>query len=163
MSLRLNTPMPDLSGATEWINGRRDGASLAGQPALIYFWSVSCHICHENMPKLADWRYLYAPKGLRLVAIHVPRQEQDTDVAGVCAALEAFQIDDPCGVDNHHAVKAAFAAAYLPAYFLFDHAGRLRARSGGDAGLGLLQQPLRRLFEADVRADIALPSSLAAA
>jgi hypothetical protein len=144
MSLRLNTPMPDLSGAAEWLNGR---PSLAGQPALIYFWSVSCNICHEHVPRLAAWRSLYAPRGLRLVAVHVPRQERDTDVDGVRAALEAFQIDDPCGVDNRHAVKTAFAAAYLPAYFLFDRQGRLRARAGGEAGLGLLEQPLHRLFE----------------
>jgi hypothetical protein len=149
MSLRLNTPMPDLSGATEWLNGRPDCASLAGQPVLVYFWSLSCYICHENMPKLADWRYLYAPRGLRLVAVHVPRQEQDTELAGVRAALEALQIDDLCGVDNRHTVKAAFAATYLPAYFLFDREGRLRARTGGEAGLGLLEQPLRRLIERD--------------
>jgi hypothetical protein len=63
------------------------------------------------------------------------------------AMLQVFQIDDPCGVDNSHAVKTAFAAAYLPAYFLFDREGRLRTRAGGDAGLSLLEQPLLRLFE----------------
>src|SRR5262245_40623675 len=115
MSLRLNTPMPDLSGVTEWLNGRLDSASLAGQPALVYFWSVSCHICHENMPKLVHWRSLYKPKGLRLVAAHLPRQEQDTNLEGVRAALKALQIDDPCAVDNRHSLKAAFEAAYLPA------------------------------------------------
>ena len=154
MSLRLNTPIPDLSGATKWLNGR---PSLAGQPALIYFWSVSCHVCHENMPKLADWRWLYAPKGLRLVAVHVPRQEQDTDVDGVHKALTAFQIADPCGVDNQHALKTAFAVAYLPAYFLFDREGRLRARVGGEAGLGLLEQPLRRMFGVDAAVPDSLP------
>jgi thiol-disulfide isomerase/thioredoxin len=142
--------MPDLSGATEWLNSQPTDLRLAGRPALVYFWSVSCSICYESMPKLAGWRSLYGPSGLRLVAIHVPRQEQDTDVAGVRAAIEALQIDDPCGVDNRHAVKAAFAATYLPAYFLFDHEGRLRARAGGEAGLGLLEQPLRRLFAANV-------------
>ena len=157
MSLRLNTPMPDLSGATEWLNGRPADLRLAGRPALIYFWSVSCSICHENMPKLADWRSLYGSSGLRLVAIHVPRQEQDTNVAEVRAAIEALQIHDPCGVDNRHAVKAAFAATYLPAYFLFDREGRLRARAGGEAGIGLLEQPLRRLFAMDA----ALPEPLA--
>jgi hypothetical protein len=148
MSLRLNTPMPGLAGATEWINSQPDPVSLAGQPALVYFWSVSCHICHENMPKLAAWRSLYEPKGLRLIAIHVPRQEQDTDVAGVRAASAALQVNDPCGVDNLHAVRSAFAAAHLPSYFLFDRAGLLRGRTGGDAGLDLLENPLKRLFEA---------------
>jgi len=147
MSLRLNSPMPDLAGATEWINGQPDAARLAGHPTLVYFWSVSCSICHENMAKLALWRYLYAPKGLRFVAIHVPRQLQDIDVASVRAALENFMIADPCGLDNAHAIKSAFATAYLPAYFLFDRAGKLRGRTGGDAGLGLLEQPLRRLFD----------------
>ena len=156
MSLRLNTPMPDLSGATEWLNRSPSIAGLVGHPTLIYFWSVSCRVCHEHMPKLAEWRTLYVPSGLRLVAVHVPRQEQDTDLEGVRAAIKVFQIDDPCGVDNHHAVKAAFAAAYLPAYFLFDRDGRLRARAGGEAGLGLLERPLRRVCGADA----ALPDLL---
>jgi thiol-disulfide isomerase/thioredoxin len=139
--------MPDLSGATEWLNGQPTSASLARHPVLVYFWSVSCNICHQSVPRLAEWRARYAARGLRLVAVHVPRQEQDTDLDGVRAALAAFQILDPCAVDNRHTLKAAFAAAYLPAYFLFDREGRLRARAGGEIGLGLLEQPLHRLFE----------------
>jgi thioredoxin-like negative regulator of GroEL len=26
--------------------------ALKGKPLLVSFWAVSCHICHENMPKL---------------------------------------------------------------------------------------------------------------
>jgi thiol-disulfide isomerase/thioredoxin len=80
MSLRLNTPLPDLSGATEWLNGRPDSTRLAGRAALVYFWSVSCHLCHENMPVIAEWRERYAPHGVQFIAIHVPRQAADMDV-----------------------------------------------------------------------------------
>ena len=78
--LRLNTPLPDLSGATDWINGPLDYAGLAGRPLLVYFWSASCHLCHETLPTIAAWRERYGRHGVQFVAIHVPRQAADTQV-----------------------------------------------------------------------------------
>jgi thiol-disulfide isomerase/thioredoxin len=144
MSLRLNTPLPDLSGATEWLNGRPDSTRLAGRAALVYFWSVSCHLCHENMPVIAEWRERYAPHGVQFIAIHVPRQAADMDVERVRALACELKVVDPCGVDNQHAVKRSFGSQYVPAYFFFDAGGRLRGRAAGATGLALLEQTLQR-------------------
>jgi thiol-disulfide isomerase/thioredoxin len=144
MSLRLGTPMPSLRGATEWITGEPKWDELAGTPVLVHFWAVSCHLCHENMPTIAEWRDPYAERGLRVVAIHLPRQEADTDVARVRDEVARMQITEPCGVDN--TVADAFDNRYVPAYFLFDREGLLRSRSAGDAGLGLLKGALARQF-----------------
>ncbi len=146
MSLRLNTPLPDLSGATEWLNGRPDSTSLAGQAVLVYFWSVSCYLCHENMPALAEWRERYGPHGVQFIAIHVPRHEADMDIERVRALAGELKLVDPCGVDNRHALKRSFASEYVPAYFFFDEGGRLRGRAAGSAGLTLLEQTLQRHF-----------------
>jgi thiol-disulfide isomerase/thioredoxin len=162
MFLRLNTPLPDFSGATEWINGQPDRASLAGQPVLVYFWSVSCHLCHEAMPKIARWREKYASQGLKLVAIHMPRQETDTEIERVREMVRALGITDPCGVDNRHTVKQAFVTSYVPAYFLFDREGKLRGRAGGEAGLAQLEQTLKRQFETEETAPIAQPQPILA-
>jgi thiol-disulfide isomerase/thioredoxin len=147
MPMRTGTPLPELSGATEWINGPPPNREeLIGSPILVHFWAVSCHICHENMPTVRRWRDEYGPKGLKVIALHMPRQEADTDMERVRQAVEEMNIVEPCGVDNLHAVAEAFQNEYVPAYFLFDRAGNLRSRAAGDAGTGLLEGAINRLF-----------------
>ncbi len=148
MPLRTGTPMPDLSGATEWLNGEPPSLdSLAGHPVLVHFWAISCHICHENMPSVNRWREDYGPKGLKVIAMHMPRQEEDTDVSKVRAKLSEMNITESCGVDNMHIVAERYLNQYVPAYFLFDSEGKLRSRSAGDAGISLLEGAMKRLFE----------------
>jgi thiol-disulfide isomerase/thioredoxin len=146
MPLRLNSPMPALAGATEWLPAAPTGDDLAGHPVLVYFWAVSCHICHERMPALAALRDRYAPQGLRLVAVHMPRQESDTDVGAVRREIASLGITDPCAVDNEHALADAFENRFLPSFFLFDREGLLRSRTAGDAGIGMLEGALARQF-----------------
>jgi thiol-disulfide isomerase/thioredoxin len=136
--------MPSLAGVTEWLNGEPRWDALRDGPVLVHFWAVSCHICHDNMPTIAAWRDGYAAKGLTVIAIHRPREESDTDVARVREDMSRMRMTEPCGVDNNVAVADAFDNGYVPAYFLFDRAGALRSRSGGDAGLGLLKGALSR-------------------
>jgi thiol-disulfide isomerase/thioredoxin len=146
MPLRLNSPMPALTGATEWLPAPPSPDDLAGRPVLVYFWAVSCHICHDRMPALAAIRERYGPEGLRLVAIHMPRQESDMDVAAVRNEITALGISDPCAIDNEHGLADAFENRFLPAFFLFDREGRLRSRTAGDAGLGILESALAKQF-----------------
>ena len=138
--------MPSLAGATEWLNGEPKWDELTGAPVLVHFWAVSCHICHDNMPTIVEWRDTYGPRGLRVVAIHLPREEADTDVARVREDVGRMNITEPCGIDNTVAVADAFDNRFVPAYFLFDREGHLRSRSAGDAGLGLLKGALARQF-----------------
>jgi thiol-disulfide isomerase/thioredoxin len=146
MPMRLKTPMPSLEGVTEWFNGEPDLDSLKGEPVLIYFWAASCHICHENMPKIQAWREAYMPKGLKMISIHCPRMKTDTDIEKVKATLEECGIVESCGIDNLHKLKKAFDNDLWPAYFLFDREGNLKRRAAGNAGLAMLQPILDEMF-----------------
>ncbi len=147
MPLRIGTPMPDLRGVTEWLNSEPDWESLKGHPVLVHFWSVSCHICHENMPRINQWRDTYAPAGLKVIAIHLPRDEWETDVETVKQKAAELGITQPCGIDNLHKVAEAYENQWVPAYYLFDREGQLRGRTAGYAGLSMLENALKRLFE----------------
>ena len=147
MPMRLRTPLPSLDGVTEWLNSEPDMEDVKGSPLLIYFWAVSCHICHENMPKLKDWRKKFVPKGLKMIAIHCPRMKSDTDVEKVKEALAEYGIVEPCGVDNLHKVKKAFDNDLWPAYFIFDEEGNLKRRAAGNAGIAMLEPILEKMFE----------------
>jgi thiol-disulfide isomerase/thioredoxin len=147
MPLRLGNPMPELTGATEWLNGEPAQGDLRGSPVLVHFWAVSCHICHDNMPTLRKWRDEYGPKGLKLVGVHMPRQEEDMEVGKVRDEVKAMDVTEPVAIDNTHAMADAFQNKFVPAYFLFDREGNLKSRTAGDAGLAMLESALARQFE----------------
>ena len=147
MPLRTNTPMPSLIGATEWINGMPGEEELQNAPVLIHFWSTGCHICHENMPTVLRWKQEFMPKGLKVVAFHMPRSEAELDVDEVKRQVEEMHITEPCGIDNAHQEADAFDNRFVPAYFLFDRDGKLRSRTAGDAGLSNMEATLRRMFD----------------
>ena len=148
MPMRIGTEMPSFDGATEWISGSDEVAK--GHPTLVHFWSISCGICKENMPRVAEWRDRYAGDGLRVIAIHMPRYPVDTDVDAVRAAVDKYEVTEPCAVDNWHKLRDAFQNdhGYVPAYYLFDAEGKLRSFAAGERGLGMLSAALERTLDA---------------
>ncbi len=146
MPMRTGTPLPELSGATEWINNSVIRTNLVGSPLLVHFWAISCHVCHDNMPTVAAWREQYAANGLKVVAVHMPRQPEDTDVERVRVDAASMGITEPLAVDNSHAVADAFQNEFVPAYFLFDAEGNLRSRTAGYTGLSMLEGALKRVL-----------------
>ena len=142
--------MPRLHGATEWFGGTQASAEAeaVGHPTLVHFWSMSCGMCKDNMPRIAEWRDQLKEQGLRVIAIHMPRYETDTDVEVVREAIANYDISEPCAVDNEHKLKDAFQNdhGYVPAYYLFDGAGKLRGFAAGERGLDLLKATLDRVM-----------------
>lgn len=147
MPMRLGTPMPSLDGATEWFNAEGfDPESLKGHPVLVHFWAFSCHICHEIMADVVSYRELYKEHGLKLVGIHMPKQESDTDVALVKQDIATFAIGHPVAVDNQHQIKTSFENQFVPAFYLFDAQGNLFFRAAGDKGLQNLKPKIDQLL-----------------
>jgi len=150
MGMRIGTPMPSLDGATEWFGGTQAHAEAeaAGRPTLVHFWSVSCGVCKDNMPRIAEWRDGLKESGLHVIAVHMPRYESDTDVDGVRDAIATYGITESCAVDNEHKLREAFQndQGYVPAYYLFDAEGKLRSFAAGERGLDLLKATLDRVM-----------------
>jgi thiol-disulfide isomerase/thioredoxin len=153
MPMRIGTEMPPLEGATEWFNatGARASAEAEGNPTLVHFWSVSCGVCKENLPRVARWREERREAGLRVVAVHMPRYEADTDAEAVREAVALYDITEPCAVDNEHKLKDAFQNehGYVPAYYLFDAEGKLRGFAAGEFGVKVITPALERLLAAN--------------
>lgn len=152
MPLRIGSEMPSLSGATEWFGGTQAHveAEVKGNATLIHFWSVSCGTCKENLPRLGQWRDEKRQDGLRVIAVHMPRYESDTDIEAVRDAIAKYQIIEPCAIDNAHVLKDAFQneQGYVPAYYLFDGEGKLRSFAAGERGLDMLKAALDRVLGA---------------
>jgi len=152
MGMRLGTEMPSLTGATEWFGGTQAAAEAEtqGKPTLVHFWSMSCGICKDNMPRIAEWRDNLRERGLRVVAVHMPRYEKDTNVEEVREAIATNSISEPCAIDNEHKLKDAFQndQGFVPAYYLFDDQWKLRSFAAGERGLDLLKATLERVLTA---------------
>lgn len=150
MPMRIGDAIPKFEGATEWLNELQETADdyVSGQPTLVYFWATSCGICKENMPKLKTLKDKYKDKGLRTVAIHMPRYEADTNLETVKATIEEHCIDDVCAIDNKHKLKDAFLneQGWVPVYYLFDAEGKLKSRSAGEFGIGVMTTTLDKMF-----------------
>jgi thiol-disulfide isomerase/thioredoxin len=148
MPMRLGSPMPPLEGATGTYNEPVDPAALQGKPVLVHFWAVSCHICHEVMPQLIAYRDKWAPHGLQVIAVHMPKEEGDLDPSKVEKDIAEYGITQPVLVDNAHKITEAFQNQFVPAFFLFDKNGNLFFRAAGDKGLANLGPKLEQLFAA---------------
>lgn len=150
MGMRIGTKMPSLEGATEWFGGTQAHAEAEslGRPTLVHFWSASCGICKENLPQVAQWRDEKKELGLRVIGVHMPRYEADTDIETVRELIAKFNITEPVAVDNEHKLKDAFQneQGYVPAYYLFDAEGKLKSFAAGERGLDMLKSALERLL-----------------
>lgn len=156
MPMKIGTQMPSLDGATEWFGATQAHAvaESAGHPTLVHFWSVSCDLCKENLPRVAEWRDGRAGEGLRVIAVHMPRYEADTDVEAVREAIAKYNITEPCAIDNEHKLRDAFQNehGHVPAYYLFDAEGKLRSFAAGERGLNMIASALDRLLASSQQA-----------
>ncbi len=150
MPMRIGTPLPSLEGATKWLKGSTAEVlqETEGHPVLIHFWSVSCGMCKDNLPRVAEWRENYHAAGLRLVAIHMPRYPEDTNVEVVRETAEQHGITDALAVDNNHKLRDAFQNdhGYVPAYYLFDEQHKLKSFAAGEYGTKVMEPALERML-----------------
>jgi thiol-disulfide isomerase/thioredoxin len=144
--MRLRSDMPELSGATEWINGEVSKSDLVeDKPTLVHFWSVSCGLCKEAMPSINQFRDDYKDE-LNVIAVHMPRSEKDLDIAQIKEVAAEHDITQPIFVDNDHALTDAFENEYVPAYYVFDAEGKLRHYQAGGDGMKMLTKRVNRVL-----------------
>ncbi|RBP06991.1 TlpA disulfide reductase family protein [Rossellomorea aquimaris] len=145
--MKLREPMPELNGATEWLNGEVKKGELVGEkPTLIHFWSISCHMCKEAMPQVNEFRDQYSDK-LNVMAVHMPRSEDDLNLDEIKKVAAEHDITQPIFVDSEHKLTDAFENQYVPAYYVFDKDGNLRHFQAGGSGMKMLEKRVNRVLD----------------
>lgn len=147
VDMRLRDNLPELEGATVWLNStplKREDL-MGSKPLLLYFWSISCESCKKAMPEINQFYEDYQDV-LNVIAVHMPRSEEDIDIEQVQEVANEHQLNQPIFVDNDHELTDAFRNRYVPTYYLFDKQGRLRHRQTGDGGMTMLARRLNRLI-----------------
>lgn len=146
MAIKIGSDLPDLSGATEWMNGEATREGLLGHPCLVHFWAISCGVCTEQMPSIVRWNEQMQPRGLRVVGVHMPRSERDCEMTPVKERATEYGLTWPIAIDNTHAIVDRFDNQYVPAFYLFDAEGHLRHYSAGEHGITMLEKALDRVL-----------------
>ncbi|ARF15180.1 TlpA family protein disulfide reductase [Sporosarcina sp. P12(2017)] len=145
--MKLREQMPELQGATTWLNGETSKSELVGEkPTLIHFWSVSCHMCKEAMPDVNNFRDQYKDE-LNVVAVHMPRSEDDVDLEQIKNVAAEHDITQPIFVDSELKLNDAFENQYVPAYYVFDKDGQLRHFQAGGSGMKMLEKRVNRVLD----------------
>ncbi len=147
MPLRMDSPMPSLEGGTDWfISEPIKTDDLKGHVVLVHFWAVSCGICKESLPDIEKWVDEYGPLGLKVIAVHMPRQESDTNIEAVKEDLDFYEVKHPCVVDNWHTITDAFENKFVPAFYVFDRELKLRHFQAGERALKMIEPVLQRVL-----------------
>lgn len=147
MPLRMDTPLPSLEGGTDWFNSEPITLDqLKGKTVLVHFWSISCGICKESLPDITRWIDEYGPKGLKVVSVHMPRQESDTNVEAVKEAIDEYEVKQPVVVDNWHTITDAFENKFVPAFYVFDSDMKMRDFKAGEKAIKMVEPVLERLL-----------------
>ena len=145
--MRLREPMPELEGATTWLNGEKTRTELVGvRPTLIHFWSVSCHMCKEAMLDVNAFRDQFK-EDLNIIAVHFPRSDDDLDIDLIKSSAKEHDITQPIFVDSEMKLTDAFGNEQVPAYYVFDKNGQLRHFQAGGSGMKMLEQRVNRVLE----------------
>ncbi|MFI8577294.1 TlpA family protein disulfide reductase [Rossellomorea aquimaris] len=145
--MKLREPMPELNGATEWLNGEVKKGDLVGEKlTLIHFWSISCHLCKEAMPQVNEFRDQYSDK-LNVMAVHMPRSEDDLNLDEIKKVAAEHDVTQPIFVDSEHKLTDAFENQYVPAYYVFDKDGNLRHFQAGGSGMKMLEKRVNRVLD----------------
>ncbi|TQR21278.1 TlpA disulfide reductase family protein [Psychrobacillus vulpis] len=151
--MKLRTPMPELTGATAWLNGEVSTSQLVGEkPTLVHFWSISCGLCKEAMPNVNEFREQYKEE-LNVVAVHMPRSEKDVDLEEIKKVAAEHDITQPIFVDSDMKLTDVYENQYVPAYYVFDKDGQLRHFQAGGSGMKMLEKRVNRVLDEMRNAD----------
>jgi cytochrome c biogenesis protein CcdA/thiol-disulfide isomerase/thioredoxin len=142
------TMLPDLSGATAWINSAPlTPAALHGKVVLIDFWTYSCINCLRTLPYVNAWYERYKESGLVVIGVHTPEFPFEKDESNVRKAVQRLGIRYPVAMDNDYSIWRAFNNEYWPAQYFIDAAGHVRYHHFGEGDDQQSEAWIRGLLE----------------
>ena len=163
-TLPVEGMMPELSGATLWLNSPPlTKAALKGKVVLVDFWTYSCINCLRSLPYIRAWAQKYKDHGLVVIGVHAPEFAFEKDEANVRGAVAMLGVRYPVAMDNDLNIWQAFHNQYWPAHYFMDAQGRIRAHHFGegeyDKSEQIIQQLLAEAGYKDVPTGIVNPSA----
>jgi cytochrome c biogenesis protein CcdA/thiol-disulfide isomerase/thioredoxin len=140
--------LPDLFGATEWINSSPLTAeSLRGKVVVVDFWTYSCINCLRTLPYVNAWYGKYKDSGLVVIGVHTPEFPFEKDETNVRKAVRDLGIQYPVAMDNDYRIWRSFNNHFWPAHYFIDATGRVRYHHFGEGNYEQSEGWIRGLLE----------------
>lgn len=140
--------LPDLSGATGWINSEPlNMESLRGKVVLIDFWTYSCINCIRTLPYVKNWHEKYKNSGLVIIGVHTPEFAFEKNAENVQKAVKDFNIQYPIAIDSNYKIWSAFNNQYWPAHYFIDRKGRIRHQHFGEGEYDRSEEVIQELLK----------------
>ena len=150
MSVFTRHRMPELDGATGWINSEPlDPAGLRGKVVLVDFWTLTCINWLRTEPYIRAWSRAYREDGLVVLGVHTPEFSFEHDLELVRQAVRDRDIDYPVAVDSDYGVWRAFDNHYWPALYLVDRDGVIRDHHFGEGRYEQSERSIQKLLGVD--------------
>jgi len=124
---RMNHPMlgqtaPDFTLKTVQGNTVNMSTYRAGKPVIVFFWATWCPHCRQQISRLHKRIPELERAGIRVIIIDI--QESAKKVQGY---LERNRIKADICLDTQGTVSDQYGILGIPAYFLIDNQGTVRA------------------------------------
>ncbi|MDD1015082.1 thioredoxin family protein [Pseudomonas rubra] len=147
-SLETLGPMPELSGAVQWLNSPPlDRQALKGKVVLVDFWTYECINCRRSLPHVNTWAKRYADQGLVVIGVHTPEYPEERVVANVREQVAKLDIGYPVAIDNDYAIWNAFGNQFWPAHYIVDGNGQVRYVHFGEGAYDTQEQVIQQLLK----------------
>ena len=140
-------PMPELSGAVQWLNSPPlDRAALKGKVVLVDFWTYDCINCQRSLPYVNRWAKRYADQGLVVIGVHTPEYDYENEIDNVREQVTRLGIEYPVAIDNRYAIWNAFGNQFWPAHYFVDAQGQVRFVHFGEGAYDAQEQVIQQLL-----------------
>jgi len=126
--------MPDLGGATTWLNSvPLTRESLRGKVVLVHIWTYTCINSLRPLPYVKAWAEKYKEAGLVVIGVHTPEFSVEKERANVETAVRDLKVTYPVAIDSDYRIWEAFANQYWPALYFVDAKGAFAITSSARA------------------------------
>ncbi|MDO9353697.1 MAG: TlpA disulfide reductase family protein [Solirubrobacteraceae bacterium] len=139
---------PPFPRSLPWINTEalRIDKQL-GRPLVVAFWDARRAVSLRPLMELERWHRDYAPRGARVIAVHVDGDASGIDEDGVRAAAARLDLTMPIVLDTDLLIADGYGLRGVPSRYIFDQGLRLADAHFGLGGLADGEALLRALVE----------------
>jgi thiol-disulfide isomerase/thioredoxin len=140
--------MPDLDGATGWLNSAPlNRKTLRGKVVLVDFWTYTCINSLRPLPYVKSWAAKYKDAGLVAIGAHTPEFSFEKERVNVETAVRDLNVTYPVAIDSDYRIWQAFHNQYWPAQYLIDGKGRVRYHHFGEGDYGEIERAIQALLK----------------
>ena len=145
--LPVEGQLPNLSGATEWLNSPPLSAqALRGKVVLVNIWTYACINCRHVLPHVKAWAEKYRDAGLVVIGVHTPELAFERVTANVRDAVRRYGITYPVAIDTNSTIWNSFDNEFWPANYFIDTNGRIRYHHFGEEDYRHQEEVIQQLL-----------------